>query len=304
MGFETSDDAGVYKLDENRYIVQTVDFITPVCDDPYTFGRISAVNSLSDIYAMGADPLTALTVLMYNCDIDDEIISAMMQGACDELAKANCSLLGGHTVNDSEVKLGFSITGTIIDGKIFKNVGLRKGDLIVQTKPLGVGILATAVKGELATDEDISNANKVMLMSNCNASKLLRKYDISACTDVTGFGLGGHLLEMSKGSDVTININIPSVKLIDKVLTYANMGIIPGGAYFNKQFCLYNYRYISNEKEKEIVMFDPQTSGGLLIGVSEKDADNLLKNLVEIGYEDASIIGYVSAYQDINLIFQ
>lgn len=304
MGFETSDDAGVYKLDENRYIVQTVDFITPVCDDPYTFGRISAVNSLSDIYAMGADPLTALTVLMYNCDIDDEIISIMMQGACDELAKAKCSLLGGHTVNDSEIKLGFSVTGIITDGKIFKNVGLREGDIIVQTKPLGIGILATAVKGELATDEDIRNANNVMLTSNYNASKLLRKYDISACTDVTGFGLGGHLLEMSKGSNVTININISSVKLIDKVLTYASMGIIPAGAYFNKQFCIYDYRYSGKEKEKEIVMFDPQTSGGFVIGVSEKDADNLLKHLIDIGYENSSIIGQVVSYRDISLIFE
>jgi len=169
---------------------------------------------------------------------------------------------------------------------------------------LGIGILTTAIKGEIAEAEDIKNACKVMLTSNYKASTLLRKYDISACTDVTGFGLGGHLLEMAKNSNISLKIDISSIQLIPNTLYFAGMGIIPAGAYFNKQFCAYDYVYKSNDKEKEIVMFDPQTSGGLLIGVSERDADNLLKNLIDIGYANSSIIGHVVSYRDISLIFE
>lgn len=304
VSFETSDDAGVFKLDEDKYIVQTVDFITPVCDDPFTFGRISAINSLSDIYAMGGEPLTALSILMYNCDIDESIISTMMQGACEEFKKVNCSLIGGHTVDDSEVKLGFAITGIIKDGKIFKNVGLRVGDKLIYTKPLGIGILSTAVKGEIATEYDIKNVNEIMLKSNYEASKLLRRYDVSACTDITGFGLGGHLLEMAKGSNKSVYIYIDNIKLISNTLKYSGMGIIPAGAYYNKQFFINDFQFNHNNKDMEIVIFDPQTSGGLMFAVSENDADEMLKELIAIGYNDSSIVGEVTELADSYLLIK
>lgn len=287
----------MYKLSDNLYLIHTVDFITPVCDDPYTFGRISAINSMSDVFAMGGEPINALSVLMYNCDIDESIISAMMQGACDEFAKVKCSLIGGHTVDDSEVKLGFAITGIATDGKFYKNIGLRDGDLIIYTKPLGIGILTTAVKGEIASVEDEKNVNDVMLKSNYDASRILRNYDVSALTDVTGFGLAGHTYEMALGSDKMVEIYVDKLNFINRAVEYANMGIIPAGAYYNKQFLIGKYSFLHKNNSLEILMFDPQTSGGLLIGVSEKDAERLNSDLIEIGYQSA-IIGRVSVIEE------
>lgn len=253
---------------------------------------------------MGGEPLTALTILMYNCDIDESIITLMMQGACDEFKNVGCSLIGGHTVDDSEVKLGFSVTGIITDGKIFKNVGLRSGDKLIYTKPLGIGILSTAVKGELANQDDVKNVNNVMLLSNYKASKLLRKYDVSACTDITGFGLGGHLLEMAKGSNKTITVDTRSINFIKNALEYSRMGIIPAGAYYNKQFSIFDYDYKAIDKDLEIIMFDPQTSGGLIISVSSDDAENLLIDLRDSGYNDANVIGRVSELEKNFLLFE
>lgn len=295
VAFETNDDAGVYKIGDNLYLIHTVDFITPVCDDPYTFGRISALNSMSDIFAMGGDPVNALSVLMYNCDIDEDIISAMMQGACDEFAKVRCSLIGGHTVDDSEVKMGFAVTGISTDGKFYRNIGLREGDLLIYTKPLGIGVLSTAVKGELASEEDEKNVNEVMLKSNYEASKILKKYDVSALTDITGFGLAGHAYEMAFGSGKTIEVFVDKVNFINKAIEYAGMGIIPAGAYYNKQFLVGKYDFLYKDNSLEILMFDPQTSGGLFIAVSEKDAEELNKGLIDAGY-GSSIIGRACSF--------
>ncbi len=302
VGFETSDDAGIYKIQENMNLVQTLDFITPVVDDPYIFGRIAAINSLSDIYAMGGIPHTAMSILMYNCDIDSDIIAEMMQGACDEFAKCKCSLVGGHTVDDNEIKLGFSITG-IVGDNFYKNVGLRNIDVLIYTKPVGIGILTTAIKGEIATQNDIKKAEEIMLLSNKISSKIMKNYDISACTDVTGFGLAGHAFEMAKGSDKAIEFITDKIKIINGSMNYSEMGIIPAGAYYNKQFLAGEFIYNNNDKSKEIFMFDPQTSGGLLIGVSEKDADNLLKDLKSGGYKDSEIIGKVIGFNKHHLIF-
>jgi selenide,water dikinase len=282
----------VYKIREDLYLVQTVDFITPVVDDPYTFGRIAAINSLSDIYAMGGKPVTALSVLMYNCDIDEVVISEMMEGAVEELNKAKCTLLGGHTVDDSEIKLGFAVTGYAENNKYYKNCSLREGDLLIYTKPLGIGILTTAIKGELASDNDIRQVTDTMLLSNQKASEILNKYDVSAVTDVTGFGFAGHLYEMAKGSDKSVEIYTENFKFLDSALSFAEMGIIPAGAYFNKQFIANEYEYLYKEN-REIMFFDPQTSGGLLIGVSFNDAQKMLEELKEIGYEESIIAGLV-----------
>jgi len=292
VGFETSDDAGVYKIREDLYLVQTVDFITPVVDDPYTFGRIAAINSLSDIYAMGAKPVTALSVLMYNCDIDKDIIAEMMQGAVEELNKANCTLLGGHTVDDSEIKLGFAVTGHVENNKYYKNCVLREGDLLIYTKPLGIGILTTAIKGELASENDIQQVTEAMLLSNYKASEILKRYDVSAVTDVTGFGFAGHLYEMAKGSNKSVEVYTENFQFLDSALSFADMGIIPAGAYFNKQFIVNEYDYLSKDN-KEILFFDPQTSGGLLIGVSFNDAEKMLEELKGLGYIESVIAGLV-----------
>ena len=302
-GFETSDDAGVFKISNSTVIAQTLDFITPVVDNPYTFGRIAAINSLSDIYAMGGTPHTAMSILMYNCEIDSEIISEMMQGACDEFAKCNCVLIGGHTVDDSEIKLGFSVTGTVDENNYYKNIGLNENDLLIYTKPLGIGILTTAIKGEIATDEDIKNVEEVMLISNKISSELLKKYKVTACTDITGFGLAGHAFEMANGSDKTIEIFTNKIAIINESLNYSEMGIVPAGAYYNKQFLAGNYVYNCKDISKEILMFDPQTSGGLLIGIDKKDAENLLDDLRNNGYNGAQIIGRVQNFDKNHLIF-
>ena len=294
VGFETSDDAGVFKIDDAKSLVQTVDFITPVVDDPYKFGQIAALNSLSDVYAMGGTPLTAMSVLMYNCDIDATLVQQMMQGACDELKKAKCTLLGGHTVEDEEVKLGFAITGTVVNGQYYKNSTLRSGDLLIYTKPLGIGIVATALKGELATAAEITQLETIMLTSNGKASELLKKYDVSACTDITGFGLAGHGFEMASGSAKSIVFKLENISFIESAVKYANMGIIPAGAYSNKQFMDNDYTFSNEEKAKEIILFDPQTAGGLLIGVSKEDAPPLLADLISAGYDDAAVVGTVT----------
>jgi len=303
VSFETNDDSGIYKVSDDIYLAQTVDYITPVVDEPYTFGRISAINSLSDIYAMGGDPITALSILMYSCEIDNEIIKAMMQGACDELAKVKCNLLGGHTISDNEVKLGFAITGMINDGKIYKNCTARENDKIIYTKPLGIGVLSTALKGEMTNNEENKILEDVMLFSNYLASKIMKKYDVSACTDITGFGLAGHLFEVAKGSNKTLKIYYNELSYLKSAIKYAEMGIIPAGAYFNKQF-LENYVDYSKVEEKyKMLLFDPQTSGGLAIFVSEKDADSLLNELIESGYIYSKIIGEVKGYKEKYIIF-
>jgi len=304
VGFETSDDAGVFKIRDDFYLVETVDIITPVVDDPYTFGRISAINSLSDIYAMGAKPLTALSVLMYSCDIDTDIISKILQGAADELAKVHCTLVGGHTVSDSELKFGIAVTGYLENEKFYRNCTLREDDIIIYTKPLGIGILSTALKGELLSKEDEERLTETMLLSNYRASEVIRNYDVSGVTDVTGFGLGGHLFEMAKGSDKTVEVYIENLHFLPSTLKFADMGIIPGGAYLNKQYMIYNYEFLSSEKEKEILLFDPQTSGGLLIGVKFDDAEKLVTDLRSNGYEDTAIIGSVTKLSDKYLFFK
>jgi len=283
VGFETGDDAGVFDMGNGLYLVQTVDFITPVVDDAYNFGRISALNSMSDVYAMGGTPVTALSVLLYNCAVGGEVIKEMLQGASDEFAKANCALAGGHTVDDPEIKLGFSITGKITDGKIYKNVGLREGDVLIYTKPLGIGLISTALKAEQASAEDIKAVTDVMLMSNRVTSEIMRKYDVSACTDVTGFGMAGHAYEMASGSDVTIEIDSQATYVLEGAFKYAKDFIIPAGAYSNMEFLDGKCQFDKKPDNAHMVFFDPQTSGGLLMGVSEADSTKFLSELLENG---------------------
>lgn len=285
VGFETGDDAGVFDLGNGLYLVQTVDFITPVVDRAHTFGRISALNSMSDVYAMGGKPITALSVLLYNCSVGHEIIKDMMQGACDEFAKAGCALAGGHTVDDAEIKLGFAVTGTITDGRIYRNVGLREGDLLIYTKPLGIGLISTALKAGRASYEDIEEVTEVMLRSNAKASEVMKNFDVSAVTDVTGFGLAGHAYEMASGSGVTIQIESSKVGVMQGAYTYAKDFIIPAGAYSNMDFLGGKCRFEMKPDNAHMVFFDPQTSGGLLMGVSAADSERFIQALADEGIQ-------------------
>ena len=283
----------MYKLNGKEYIVQTVDFITPVVDDPYTFGRVAAINSLSDIYAMGAHPVTALSILMYNPQIGNKIISEILQGGSDELAKAKCSLIGGHTVDDEEIKSGYSVTGIVKNGKLYKNCTLREGDLLVYTKPLGIGILTTAIKAEIATESEIKMVVDVMLTSNYAASNVMKGFDISACTDITGFGLLGHMFEMASASEVTMDFSMDKIDILPSALKYIKMGIIPGGAYGNKKYLEPFIGHRDIRKDEDMILFDPQTSGGLLMGVCPAEVERLIERLIDSGYPCSRIIGKV-----------
>ncbi len=303
VGFETGDDAAVLDIGESGYLVQTVDFITPVVDDAYTFGRISALNSMSDVYAMGGVPVSALSVFSYSCSVDKDDIRAMMQGAGDEFAAVNCSLCGGHTVDDAEIKLGFSVTGIIKDKKFYRNVGLRQGDLMIYTKKLGIGLITTAIKAGLCNDEYAAEVIKTMTLSNKNAAGILRQFDVSACTDVTGFGLAGHGNEMASGSGVTVEFFTDKIHIQNGAKEFASQFIIPAGAYSNMEFVKDQCVFEQTSDNSHMVLFDPQTSGGLLIGVAEKDAEAMVRVLKSVGYEDTDIIGRVTEKSDFSVIF-
>lgn len=302
VGFETGDDAGVYDLGASGYLVQTVDFITPVVDDPYIFGRIAAINSMSDVYAMGGLPVTALSVFSYNCSIGKDVIKDMMQGACDEFRDNKCALCGGHTVDDQEIKLGFSVTGTITDKKIYRNYGLRDGDALIYTKKLGVGLVTTAIKAGMATEDHIKAVINTMTLTNRNASGILRQFDVSACTDVTGFGLAGHGYEMASASDKTIEIYTDNITIQDGAPEYAANFIIPAGAYSNMEFVMDKCVYKNMPDNRHMIFFDPQTAGGLLIGVRQEQAEAMVRVLRSVGYENAAVIGAVTAKADASVI--
>lgn len=303
VGFETGDDAAVFDLGNGTYLVQTVDFITPVVDDPYLFGRISANNSISDVYAMGGRPVTALSVFMLNCSMDKTIIQAMMQGAADECAKAGAALCGGHTIADNEIKLGFSVTGVIEDKRFYKNHGLRTGDVLIYTKKLGIGLVTTALKAGMATEEHIKSVTDTMLLSNGNASKLLRRFNVSACTDVTGFGMAGHGHEMANGSGKTVTFDSKCFTYQDGSREYASQFIIPAGAYGTMEFVKDVCGFTTSPDNSHMLFFDPQTSGGLLIGVSENDAEKMVSALKDEGYANAAVVGTASEKAEKSVIF-
>jgi len=301
VGFETGDDGSVYDLGGGVYLVQTVDFITPVVNDPHTFGRISALNSMSDVYAMGGMPITALSVLLYNCSVGGDVIRAMMQGAADEFAAAKCALSGGHTVDDPEIKMGFSVTGTINDGRVYKNVGLREGDLLIYTKKLGIGLITTAIKAERASEEDTTEVTEMMLRSNAKAASVMKSFDVSACTDITGFGLAGHAYEMAFGSNLTVQLDTDKIPVMKGAYDYARDFIIPAGAFSNIEFLGDKCSFEKTPENSYIVYFDPQTSGGLLMGVSESDSEKFIKALADEGTESA-VIGQAIKKSDHDII--
>ncbi len=273
VGFDTSDDAGVYQLTPELALVQTVDFFTPIVDDPYTFGAIAAANALSDVWAMGGTPLSALSILAYpeKGSLDD--LEGILRGGGEKLQEAGCVLLGGHSVRDEEVKFGYAITGTIHPAKVKANAGAQAGDALVFTKALGTGVITTALKRGIAKDEHVEAAIASMLTLNRAAAEALQQVDAHGVTDVTGFGLMGHGREMAKGSGVTLEIEWRALEFLPGAIEYAKAGALSGGLKNNRDFAECTVTMAEDVPEEIAhLLYDPQTSGGLLISMPEKDA--------------------------------
>jgi selenide,water dikinase len=294
---ERAEDAGIYKLNADLAIVQTVDFFTPIVDDPFDFGRIAAANALSDVYAMGGKPLTALNVVCFPKDtMDFSILREVLKGGLDMMHEAGVILLGGHTVDDPELKYGLAVTGTIHPDKVVHNHGAKPGDRLILTKPLGTGIISTAIKRGAASPEAITDVIKSMTTLNKAASEAMLAVGVNACKDITGFGLLGHTSEMVEGTDVSFVIEAAAVPIFPAAKALAEAGMVPGGTQRNR-----DYRQDMVDIDKKVpqylqdILFDPQTSGGLLIAVPARKAQKLLKRLHEEGITAAAIIGEVAA---------
>jgi selenide,water dikinase len=294
VGLERADDAGVYKITDELAIIQTLDFFTPIVDDPYWFGQIAAANALSDVYAMGGIPKTAMNIVAFPVKkFDITILRKIIQGGIDKMIEAGVIIVGGHSVEDNELKYGFSVTGFIHPDHILTKRDLRVKDRLILTKPLGTGIINTAIKGGLVSAETIESVTKLMASLNREAAEIMKDYPVHACTDITGFGLLGHIAEMVVDSEFGIKIQSDIIPIIKGAIDYAGMGFIPGGAYRNRQFRekIVDISY-SVDRTIQDILFDPQTSGGLLICVEKESADDLLIRLKNKGM-DAAIIGVV-----------
>jgi selenide,water dikinase len=295
VGTETSDDAGVYKLNDDVALVQTLDFFTPIVNDPYHFGRIAAANALSDVYAMGGKPLTAMNIVCFPItDLPNEILKQILKGGLEKIQESGAVLVGGHSVDDQELKYGLSVTGIVRPDKILTNRGAKIGDKLILTKPLGTGIIATAVKGNLSSPSAADTLIDVASALNDKSSRIMLEYDTHACTDVTGFGLGGHLLEMATASRVEIVIDTEKIPIIPEAREYASMGLIPAGSYATRRFCE-DVVTIQAEGVLTDIIFDPQTSGGLIIAIAPHHAAECLRALEDAGVSSAKIIGEVTA---------
>lgn len=295
VGLEAADDAGVYKLSERLAIIQSVDFFTPIVDDPHLFGQIAAANALSDIYAMGGKPLTAMNIVCFPTEkFNKSVLKEILTGGVAKLHEADCLLIGGHTVDDTELKYGLAVTGTVHPKKIMTRSRARAGDKVILTKPIGTGVVSTAVKAGLARSEDSEATSNSMAQLNRTASEALEGFGVRCVTDITGFGLIGHACEVAVASRVAIVLSAFSIPLLPGALEYAKMGLLPAGAHRNRQF--YSCNVI---EEKPVIpemldlFYDPQTSGGLLICIPAKKAEDLLRRLQDNGVLAAAIVGEV-----------
>ena len=299
VGTETSDDAGVYRLRPDLAIVNTVDFFTPIVDDPYIFGQISAANSLSDVYAMGGDPKTCMNIVCFpKGKMDIEILGEILKGGADKVKEAGAVVIGGHSIIDEEIKFGMAVTGVIHPDKIFRNVGVQEGDALILTKPLGTGIITTALKKGKASEESVNEAVKSMTTLNAAASLVARKHPVHACSDVTGFGILGHALGMASGSGVTLVIESAKLPLLRSAPRLAEKGYITGGCKRNKEYLDDKMTIDKSIREGLVqVALDPQTSGGLLIAVAKRHAAKLIEDLHAVGVTHATEVGYATSLQ-------
>lgn len=296
VGLERADDAGVYRLTDELAIIQTVDFITPIVDDPYDFGMIAAANALSDVYAMGGRPIAAMNVVCFpSKTMDISILKQILSGALAKMREAEVTLVGGHSVQDDELKYGLSVTGIIHPQRVVTKSGARIGDKLILTKPLGTGIISTALKAGLADSTTIAKLTSLLATLNKKASELMVSVDAHACSDITGFGLLGHACEMALNSEVAIELYSSMVPFFSETADFAKMGLNPEGMYSIKEFRSNMIEFAGKVDDWMLdILFDPQTSGGLLISVSPQVADTLLIKLQEAGYEEAAIIGAVA----------
>jgi len=294
-GFLGSEDAGVYRLDDSTALVQTVDFFTPIVDDPRTFGRAAAANSLSDVYAMGGRPLTALNIVCFPIKkLGMAMLRSILQGGMDVLKEAGVALVGGHSVEDDEPKYGLSVTGLVHPDRVMTNSSLRPGDRLVLTKAVGTGLIATTIKAQLASSKSIEAMVASMCALNKIASEVAVRFGVRACTDVTGFGLAGHLVEMARASRCRLRIHARGVPVLDGAMDAASMGLVPAGARSNYKF-FSTWTTIESGLSPEIVdlMFDPQTSGGLVMGIPSDSSRDFTAALHDDGVEIAAVIGEV-----------
>ncbi|HQY65741.1 MAG TPA: selenide, water dikinase SelD [Pyrinomonadaceae bacterium] len=297
VGFDKSDDAGVFRLTDDTALVQTVDFFTPVADDPFTYGRVAAVNALNDVYAMGGTPLSALSIVCFPQKGDWDILAEILKGGQAAMNAEGVVVIGGHSVDDQEMKFGYAVTGVIHPDRVFTNSGARPGDVLILTKPIGTGAINTAVKRGEASESTIAAAINAMTTSAAAASKLMREVGANACTDVTGFGLLGHAYEMAKGSEVTLNIDSESVPLLPDVLELISRGMLTRGDTNNRVYVgetVVFYDSVSSGMQS--ALFDPQTAGGLLISMGSTNASDFVRQM-----PDSRVIGSVSAYSGMYL---
>lgn len=281
VGLDTSDDAAVYKINEELALIQTLDFFTPVVDDPYTFGQIAATNSLSDVYAMGGEPKLAMNIVCFPDCLSPDVLTEILKGGHDKVIEAGALLIGGHSVSDDEPKYGLSVSGFVHPEKVLSNSNAKAGDVLVLTKPIGLGIINTAIKGEIVDEEPYNEAVKVMTTLNKFGKEAIDKAGgVNSVTDITGFGLLGHALEMAIGSNVTIKIDSNKLPIINGAIEYATMGLVPAGSYSNRTY-VGDRVLFKNEIPKHIedILYDPQTSGGLLISIKRENVETLLEEL-------------------------
>jgi selenide,water dikinase len=296
VGFGTSDDGGVYKITEDLAMIQTVDFFTPIVDDPYMFGQIAAANALSDVYAMGGTPKTVLNIVGFPIKtLGHQVLAEILKGAEEKVRESGAILIGGHSIEDQEPKFGLSVTGFAHPSAICKNVGAKAGDVLVLTKPIGVGIQTTAIKQDKLTDSQLNLVIATMAELNKEAAECLNGLTINAVTDVTGFGLLGHAAEMAKGTGhISIHIDFDKVPLLPGTVELAQEGIVPGGTKSNHKWIANDIQYNGHLEEwQQFILCDAVTSGGLLVSLPEKEAHNYIDRLKKSGKE-AFIIGFVT----------
>lgn len=292
VGFDTADDAGVFRLNDDVALVQTVDFFTPVCDDPATYGRIAAVNSLNDVYAMGGTPLTALSIVGYPQKGDWEVLGEILVGGQQAMSEEDVVVLGGHSIDDQEIKFGYAVTGIVHPNRVVKNSTAREGDALVLTKPIGTGVISTGIKNGKASAETIAASLSVQTTSARRASRMMVEYGAHACTDITGFGLLGHAYEMAKGSEKTFVLDSANVPLLPDVIELIEQKMLTRGDRNNRVYVGDTVRFADSVSgAMQSALFDPQTAGGLLISIRQSEAESLVKNL-----EGAVIIGRVEGF--------
>ena len=302
VGFDKSDDASVYKVTDELALVQTVDFFPPIDDDPYTFGQIAATNALSDVYAMGGEPKLALNIMAVPDRLPKEAVHALLRGGYDKVYEAGAIITGGHSILHDEPKYGLAVTGFVHPDRLLTNSGAKPGDVLFLTKPLGVGILTTAAKAELLEPEELRRVTVLMTTLNKGARDVMVKYRVHACTDVTGFGLLGHGLEMAQGSDTELHLQTAGLDFLPRALDFAGMGILPAGMYRNRSFAADFVEPGQVPLAVQDAMYDPQTSGGLLIAVHPDDADAMYAEL-RTAVPSAQRVGTVEAYRGGGRIF-